>query len=59
MDIGAAAHVVSARTGRDISLPHLNRNETRGHYRDYFTPRLRALAEKRYEADLRLFGYAF
>lgn len=44
-----------------LDLPDLERRNASDHtdYRDYYTPRLRALVEQRYGDDIAAFGYAF
>jgi len=42
----------------DVKMPHLMRSK-RGHYRDYYTPRLRDLVAERYRGDIALFDYDF
>ena len=39
-------------------LPHVNKSH-HGPYREYYTPELRKIVEKRYQGDIRRFGYNF
>lgn len=45
----------------DVYLPHANRtrDDDDKDYRKYYTPRTRAIVEKRFALDLSIFGYSF
>jgi hypothetical protein len=48
------------KLGCALQLPHCNQSDRGGRtYRDEFTPRSRAIIEKRYEKDLSELGYRF
>jgi hypothetical protein len=46
------------RIGIECSLPHKNRS-SHGDFRDYYTPRTRALVAEAYRKDIEFFGYEF
>jgi hypothetical protein len=49
---------VCRRIGIDPSLPHINRSTHRD-FRDYYTPRTKAMVAEAYSADIERFGYEF
>lgn len=51
--------VISRRVlGESAPLPHANRSQ-HSHYCDYFTPALAEKVERRFERDIKTFGYVF
>ena len=44
--------------GGPVPLPHVNRSQ-HGRYSDYFTPALAEKVERRFEPDIKAFGYVF
>jgi hypothetical protein len=42
----------------EFRLPHLLKSK-RGDYRDYYTPKLEKMIEKRYKTDIQMFKYSF
>jgi hypothetical protein len=49
---------VASRMGRPAALPHINKVEHR-HYSTYYNEATRAIAERVYIRDIRIFGYSF
>lgn len=43
----------------DILIPHFKKNSNKKHYKDYYTPKLRTMVEKRYLKDIKMFNYSF
>jgi hypothetical protein len=51
--------VISRRLGMEIELPHLNKSNLSGVYRDAYSERMRKIVGEIYELDARIFEYDF